>query len=91
MGIFFCLIFVVYLGHGIFHPVVAFGFPPRISFWEKPLNPFRAPEPHPTLNPSNFVPKKGFPVVKGLSSQIEEPQKNMLCTCIVARFIALFY
>ena len=29
------------------------------------LNPFRAPEPLPILNPSNFVPKNGFPVVKG--------------------------
>ena len=28
------------------------------------LNPFRAPEPLPTLNPSNYVPKNGFPVVK---------------------------
>ena len=27
---------------------------------------FRAPEPLPILNPSNFVPKNGFPVVKGL-------------------------
>ena len=31
------------------------------------LNPFRAPEPLPILNPSNFVPKYGFPVVKGLN------------------------
>ena len=31
------------------------------------LNPFRAPEPLPILDPSNFVPKNGFPVVKGLS------------------------
>ena len=40
------------------------------------LNPFRAPEPLPTLNPSKFVPtlnpskfvpKNGFPVVKGLT------------------------
>ena len=30
------------------------------------INPFRAPEPLPILNPSNFVPKNGFPVVKGL-------------------------
>ena len=28
---------------------------------------FRAPEPLPRLNPSNFVPKNGFPVVKGLT------------------------
>ena len=33
-----------------------------------PLNPFRAPEPLPTLNPSNVVPENGFPVVKGLIS-----------------------
>ena len=31
------------------------------------LNPFGAPEPLPILNPSNFVPKNGFPVVKGLT------------------------
>ena len=47
----------------------------QIGFW---VNPFRAPEPLPILNPSNFVPKNGFPVVNGLrhvlSSQIEEPQ-----------------
>ena len=30
------------------------------------LDPFRASEPLPILNPSNFVPKNGFPVVKGL-------------------------
>ena len=30
------------------------------------LNPFRAPEPLPILNPSNFVPKNGSPFVKGL-------------------------
>ena len=28
----------------------------------------RAPNPHPILIPSNFVPQKGFPAVKGLSS-----------------------
>ena len=27
------------------------------------VNPFRAPEPLPILNPSKFVPKNGFPVV----------------------------
>ena len=32
------------------------------------INPLRAPEPLPILNPSNFVPKNGFPVVKGLST-----------------------
>ena len=37
------------------------------------LHPFRAPEPLPILNPSNFVPQNGFPVVKALGAQIEEP------------------
>ena len=32
------------------------------------LNPFKAPEPLPILNTSNFVPKNGFPVVEGLIS-----------------------
>ena len=31
------------------------------------LDPFRAPEPLPIPNPSSFVPKNGFPVVKGLT------------------------
>ena len=31
------------------------------------VNPFRAPKPLPILNPSNVVPQKGFPVVKGLT------------------------
>ena len=36
---------------------------------KKKLNPFRAPEPLSILLiPSNFVPKNGIPVVKGLSS-----------------------
>ena len=37
------------------------------------LGSFRAPEPLPIQNPSNFVPKNGFPVVKGLSPL--SPQK----------------
>ena len=36
-------------------------------FW---INPFRAPEPLPILNPSNFVPKNGFRVVKALRSPV---------------------
>ena len=34
------------------------------------INPFRAPEPLPILNPSNFVPKNGCPVVKGFSCDV---------------------
>ena len=34
---------------------------------DTPINPFIAPEPLPILNPSNFVPKNGFSVVKGSS------------------------
>ena len=40
------------------------------------VDPFRAPEPLPILNPSDFVPKNGFPVVKGLSSESEGPNKK---------------
>ena len=39
------------------------------TFLAGKINPFRAPEPLPILNPSNFVPKNGFPVVKGLSKR----------------------
>ena len=36
------------------------------GFWgSEEINPFRAPESLSILNPSNFVPKNGFPVVKG--------------------------
>ena len=38
------------------------------------VNPFGAPEPLPILNPSNIVPKNGFPVVKGLS-MVEKTQQ----------------
>ena len=38
-----------------------------ITVCQAAVNPFRAPPlPLPILNPSNFVPKNGFPVVKGL-------------------------
>ena len=42
-------------------------------FW---INPFRAPEPLPILNPSNFVPQNGFPVVKGLRSPVIQKKKR---------------
>ena len=31
------------------------------------VDPFRAPKPLTIINPSNFVPQNGFPVVKGLT------------------------
>ena len=34
--------------------------------------PFRVPETLPILNPSNFVPKNGFPVVKELKTPPEK-------------------
>ena len=49
-------------------------------FW---VNPFRVPEPLPILNPSNFVPKNGFPVVKGLRCPVIRKtfrmKKNATC------------
>ena len=45
----------------------------RAPSFRKSLNPFRAPEPLPILNPSNFVPKNGFPVVEGLSPSVRLP------------------
>ena len=38
------------------------------------LNPFRAPESLPILKPSNFVPKNGFPVAKGLTLDTQHPK-----------------
>ena len=57
-------------------------------FW---VNPFRAPEPLPILNPSNFVPKNGFPVVKALRSPATQktfPKKSD--TSIAARVEQFF-
>ena len=60
------MIFVVYLGHGNFHPVSTFIFLQN-SFSGEVLTPLdRAP--NPLANSSNFVPINGFPVVKALSS-----------------------
>ena len=43
----------------------------------KALTPLINPKPLPILHPSTFVPsKKGFPVVRRLSFQNEEPQKK---------------
>ena len=36
------------------------------------LNPLKAPKHLPVLNPSNFVPENGFPVVKALSPKSSE-------------------
>ena len=47
------------------------------------LNPFRAPEPLSILNPSNFVPKKGFPVVKGLNPKSLGEKKIIGHSCFV--------
>ena len=46
---------------------VFFGLKPEATgcSWY-PINPFRTPEPLPILHPSSFVPRTGFPVVKGL-------------------------
>ena len=40
------------------------------------INPFRAPEPLPILNPGNFVPKNGFPVLKGLIKESCREKKS---------------
>ena len=38
------------------------------------VNPFGAPKPLPILNPSNFIPNNRFPVVKGSSVKLHEPE-----------------
>ena len=49
----------------------------KLFFWGgRGLNPFRAPKPLLILTSSSFVTQKRFPVLKALSSQIEEPQKK---------------
>ena len=58
----------------------------RAYFRRFGVNPFRAPEPLPILNPSNFVPKNGFPVVKGLRNLvIKNHFTEERATSIVAR------
>ena len=66
------MILVVYLGHGIFQDPVCTRSSVLFFFFSNPFfgRPFKAPEPLPILSPSNYVPKNGFPVVKGLSSRI---------------------
>ena len=51
----------------------------RLRQLVKLLNPFRSPEPLSILNPSKFVPKNGFPAVKGLSYY-----------CVVRRLLYLY-
>ena len=59
---------------GLFHPVRGcFIFSPNQFFGERS---FGAPKPLLILTSSQVVKKKGFPVVKALSSQIEDPQKK---------------
>ena len=55
------------------------------------LNPFGAPEPLPILNPSDFVPKNGFPVVKGWIPLHLETRfwDNLLGICVGKGFGAL--
>ena len=58
----------------------------RTKFRRIWVNPFKAPEPFPILNPSNFVPKNGVLGVKGLRSPVTpkkfQPQKNVLRTSV---------
>ena len=51
------------------------------------LDPFGAPKPLPILNPSNFVPPKGFPVVKGSTLTYNRPW-DISSSC---SFILLFF
>ena len=58
-----------------------------VHFWG--VHPFRAPEPLPILNPSNFVPKNGFPGVKVKSLVIpknETSQKAVYLNTYVVHF-----
>ena len=63
-------------------PGSSFIFVQNSLFCERSLNPFTAPEPLPILNSSNFVPKNGFPVVKGVdfSPELRNLRKNAVHT-----------
>ena len=51
------------------------------------LSSLRAPEPLPILNPSNFVPKNGFPVVKALT---QNRRKHLIILCFFALIIVMY-
>ena len=58
---------------------------------ESRFNPFRAPEHLPILNPSNVVPKNGFPVVKGLTEHVDDPVGVTSIVALLGNFMGGLY
>ena len=50
--------------------------------WATRLDPFGAHEPLPILNPSNFVPKNGFPAVTGSREVWYKPKIAILTSLL---------
>ena len=68
---FSCMTLVVYLGHGIFHPVrVRSSILVEIIFWESDLNPFATGNPFLGEKSLGFSRGRGLGALNGLSSQI---------------------
>ena len=67
-----------YIGHGIVHPgmISFFFFSPKISVWERGLNPFATGNPFLGTKFLEFSVGRGSGALKGLSSRIEETLKK---------------
>ena len=81
--VFFCVVYS-FLGNKLL------GINGRRFGANETLNPFGAPEPLSILNPSNFVPKNGIPVVKGLTPlQLETFFRKKLLEVNIGRISGL--
>ena len=68
------MVLVVYLSHGIFHPVAVLFFSETV--FGRGLNPFTTGNPFWGTKLLGFSIGRGSGALKGLSSRIEEPQKQ---------------
>ena len=85
---FICL-FLLFVFRSFHRIIFALFLSPSLSPKRGSLNPFSAPEPLLTLNPSNFVPKNGFPVVTGLS-RFSSPLPTTVCAFLfIAEIISV--
>ena len=81
----FCVIIVVYLGHGTFHPGLSTFFPQN-KFLGEFFNAFTTGNPFFGTELLAFSTGRGSgALIKGLSSQIEEPPEKKWCARLYRR------